>query len=313
MAELKHIQTEVLEIAFEESGDPSGPAVVLLHGFPYDVRAYDSVIPPLAERGAHVIVPHLRGFGPTCFRYEGTMRSGQQAAIGHDLLDLLDALDIDRAVVAGYDWGGRAACIVAALWPERVSGLVSVDGYNVQDIAASGEPALPEVEASYWYQYYFHAERGRRGLERNRESLCALLWRMWSPTWSFTPDDFARSAPSLHNSDFVDVVVHSYRHRYGLVPGDARYDETEARIAARPAISVPTVVLESGSDGVGGRDVASDRPRFTGPYRHELLPIVGHNVPQEAPVAFGGRPQSPVRRTMRPAGARPATAPWSWP
>jgi pimeloyl-ACP methyl ester carboxylesterase len=198
----------------------------------------------------------------------------------------MDGLDIDDAIVAGYDWGGRAACISAALWPERIRGLVTVDGYNIQDIAHANEPSTPAAEASYWYQYYFHSERGRRGLKTNREELCELLWSMWSPTWRFGHEVFATSAPSLHNQDFVDVVIHSYRHRYGLVPGDDRYEEIEKRLAATPAISVPTVVLESGSDGVLGPSAADDRALFTGPYRHVFLADVGHNVPQEAPVAF---------------------------
>lgn len=286
MATMRRLATTVLSIAYEETGDPAGPPVILLHGFPYDVRAFDDVVPLLANRGARVLVPYLRGFGPTRFLHEGTMRSGQQAALGQDLLDLLDGLAIDSAIVAGYDWGGRAACIVSALWPERVRGLVTVDGYNIQDIAHANEPASPAAEASYWYQYYFHSERGRRGLDRNRDELCELLWQMWSPTWEFEQAAFARSAPSLHNPDFVDVVIHSYRHRYGLVASDDRYAQIEELLAATPLIRVPTVVIESGSDGVLGPSAAEDRALFTGPYRHIFLPHVGHNVPQEAPDAF---------------------------
>jgi pimeloyl-ACP methyl ester carboxylesterase len=281
------VGTPVLEIAYQEAGDPAGLPVVLLHGFPYDVRAYDEVVPRLD--GLRVIVPYLRGYGPTRFRDPATLRSGQQAALGQDLLELMDALEIERAIVAGYDWGGRAACIAAALWPDRVHGLVSVDGYNVQNIAYSGEPTKPEWEATYWYQYYFHSERGRRGLELNRDELCELLWRTWSPTWAGAAEAFPASAQSLHNADFVDVVIHSYRHRFGLVAGDPQYDELEARIAEQPVISVPTVVLESGSDGVGGPSGADDpeeRAMFTGPYQHRMLPGIGHNVPQEAPAEF---------------------------
>ena len=286
MATLRSVSTDLLDIGYEESGDPEAPPVILLHGFPYDVRAYDEVVPVLVNRGVRVLAPYLRGFGPTRFIHQGTMRSGQQAALGQDLLDLLDGLAIDSAIVAGYDWGGRAACIASALWPERISGLVTVDGYNIQDIAHANEPALPAAEASYWYQYYFHTERGRRGLERNRDELCELLWHMWSPTWDFDRDTFARSAPSLHNPDFVEVVIHSYRHRYGLVPGDDRYARIEELLAATPLIAVPTVVIESGSDGVLGPSAADDRALFTGPFRHVFLPDVGHNVPQEAPDAF---------------------------
>ena len=286
MADLKHVRTSVLDLAYEETGPPTRQPVILLHGFPYDVRAFDGVVPLLATRGARVIAPYLRGFGPTQFISDETMRSGQQAALGRDLLDLMDGLDIDGAIVAGYDWGGRAACIAAALWPERIRGLVTVDGYNIQDIAHANEPSTPAAEASYWYQYYFHSERGRRGLETNREELCELLWSMWSPTWHFGHDVFAASAPSLHNPDFVDIVIHSYRHRYGLVPGDDRYEQIEERLSATPAIAVPTVVLETGSDGVLGPSAADDRALFTGPYSHVFVPDAGHNVPQEAPMPF---------------------------
>ena len=283
---MKTVTTDVLEIAFEQWGPDDGAPVVLLHGFPYDVRAFDEVAPILADAGHRVIAPYLRGFGPTRFLDDATPRSGQQAAIGADLIGLLDALDIDRAVLAGFDWGGRAACIVAALRPERVTGLVSVDGYNVQQIASANEPAPPAWEATYWYQYYFHGERGRVGLERNRDELCELLWRNWSPTWNFTPETFAASAPSLHNPDFVDVVIHSYRHRFGLVEGDPRYDALEAALAETPPIMVPTIVLETGADGVLGGPVDDDRDYFAGPYGQERLDGVGHNVPQQAPREF---------------------------
>ncbi|MDI5981101.1 alpha/beta fold hydrolase [Amycolatopsis magusensis] len=280
------VATPVLDIAYEQAGDPGGTPVVLLHGFPYDVRAYEEVAGVLAERGAFVVAPYLRGFGGTSFRDPATVRSGQQGALAQDLLDLLDGLGIEKAVVAGYDWGGRAACIAAALWPERVTGLVSVDGYNVQNLAYAGEPAPPEWESTYWYQYYFHSERGRRGLERNREELCGLLWRQWSPKWTAAAEAFPASAPSLHNPDFVDVVIHSYRHRYGLADGDPRYQDIEDRLAAEPPITVPSVVLESGADGIGGPSAAEDREYFTGAYTHRLLPGIGHNVPQESPHPF---------------------------
>ncbi|MBE1573429.1 alpha/beta fold hydrolase [Amycolatopsis roodepoortensis] len=282
----KRVTTPVLEIEYEHSGEADGPPVVLLHGFPYDVRAYDEVAALLAADGASVYVPYLRGFGGTRFLDEATPRSGQQAALAQDLLDFMDALGLEKAVVAGYDWGGRAACIVAALRPERVRGLVSVDGYNVQNLAYAGEPAPPEWERTYWYQFYFQSERGRRGLAENREELCALLWRTWSPTWTGAGEAFPASAPSLHNPDFVDVVIHSYRHRFGLAEGDPRYQALEDLIAEEPAITVPTVVLESGDDGIGGPSAEGDREYFTGPYEHRVLPGVGHNVPQEAPEAF---------------------------
>ncbi|MDO9377414.1 MAG: alpha/beta hydrolase [Nocardioidaceae bacterium] len=284
--ELLETSTSVLHVGYEESGDPSGPPVVLLHGFPYDVRSYDEVAPALAGAGARVVVPYLRGYGPTRFASSSTLRSGQQAALGQDLVDLLDALDVERAVVAGYDWGGRAACVAAALFPERVAGLVTVGGYNIQDIAGFQVPTAPESEKTYWYQYYFHSERGRRGLEQDREALCGLLWRDWSPAWDGAADAFRASAPSLHNPDFVDVVIHSYRHRYGLVPGDGRYDALEAALAQGPTIGVPTVVLDSGADGLGAYDGPSDVGSFVGPLEQVGLPGVGHNPPQEDPRAF---------------------------
>jgi pimeloyl-ACP methyl ester carboxylesterase len=280
------VHTPLLSVDYETRGDAAGPVVVLLHGFPYDVRAYDMAAEIIGASGARVIAPYLRGFGRTRFLDDRTMRSGQQAAIGQDLIDLLDALEIERAVVAGYDWGGRAACIAAALFPERVTGLVSVDGYNIQDIAHSRSPAPPAWEKTYWYQYYFQSERGKQGLVEHREALCALLWRDWSPTWTGAEAAFPASAPSLHNPDFVDVVIHSYRHRYGLEPGDPRYDDLEHALAADPRITVPTVVLESGADGIAGASAADDRDFFTGPYEHRLLPNVGHNVPQEDPHSF---------------------------
>ncbi|GAB3733351.1 alpha/beta hydrolase [Amycolatopsis oliviviridis] len=282
----KRVTTPVLEIEYEHAGEAGAPPVILLHGFPYDVRAYDEAAAILAAGGASVYVPYLRGFGGTRFLDDAAPRSGQQAALAQDLLDFMDALGLEKAVVAGYDWGGRAACIVAALRPERVRGLVSVDGYNVQNLAYAGEPAPPDWERTYWYQYYFHSERGRRGLAENREELCALLWRTWSPTWAGADAAFPASAPSLHNPDFVDVVIHSYRHRFGLAEGDPRYQALEDLIAKEPVITVPTVVLESGDDGVGGPSAEDDREYFTGPYDHRVLPGVGHNVPQEAPEAF---------------------------
>ncbi|WP_026548989.1 alpha/beta hydrolase [Arthrobacter sp. Br18] len=279
------VATPVLEVAFETAGPVNGSPVILLHGFPYDVRAFDDVAPILAARGHRVLAPYLRGFGATSF-LDQARRSGQQAALAQDLLDFLDALGISSAVLAGYDWGGRAACIVAALFPERASGLVTAGGYNVQDISRAMEPMAPEVERSYWYQYYFSTERGRRGLEANRDALCELLWRTWSPSWLGAASSFPATAASLHNPDFVDVVIHSYRHRYGLAEDDPRYRDLEDRIAEQPEITVPTIVLESGDDGVGGPLSSTDRHHFSGGYELRHLPGVGHNVPQEAPDAF---------------------------
>jgi pimeloyl-ACP methyl ester carboxylesterase len=282
------VTTPVLEIGYEAAGEPSagGVPVILLHGFPYDVRAYDDVADELVANGRYVLAPYLRGYGATRFRDARTLRSGQQAAMGQDLLDFMDALEIDRAVVAGYDWGGRAACIAAALWPERIRGLVTCGGYAIQDIAKSGEPAPAEIELKLWYQYYFHSERGRRGLTRNRDELCALLWRDWSPTWTASAAAYPATAPSLHNPDFVDVVIHSYRHRYGLAEGDPRYQPLEAALAALPKIAVPTIILVSEADGVTGPAGLDHGPHFTGSCEIRSLPGIGHNVPQEAPTAF---------------------------
>ena len=280
------IDTDVLRVGYAEHGDPAGQPVVLLHGFPYDAHAYDSVASRLASRGMRAIVPYLRGYGPTRFRSDRTPRSGQQAALGADLLALLNALHIDQAVLAGYDWGGRAACIVSALWPDRVRGLVSVNGYNIQDISRSGEPDAPDKEYRLWYQYYFHAERGRAGLAANRRELCRLLWHLWSPAWKFTDADFERTAPAFDNPDFVDVVIHSYRHRHALVEGDPALEDIERLLAAQPPIAVPAITLQGDEDGVSRGGLPSIG-RFTGRHEHrEIGPGIGHNLPQEAPAAF---------------------------
>ncbi|KJS63298.1 alpha/beta fold hydrolase [Streptomyces rubellomurinus] len=287
--ELHRVATPVLEIAYHRTGGrrrETDPPVILLHGFPYDVRAYDEVARLLAEAGREVLTPYLRGYGPTRFLADDSPRSGQQAALAQDLVEFMDALGIERAVVAGYDWGGRAACAAAALWPERIHGLVAAGGYTVQDIARAAEPAAPEAERNLWYQYYFHSERGRQGLERNREELCGLLWRLWSPTWPQAREAFAASAPSLHNPDFVEVTIHSYRHRFGLVEGDPRYQELEDALAGRPPVVAPTMVLVGEENGVIPAADQTGTERFTGPCEVRTLPGVGHNVPQEAPEAF---------------------------
>ena len=284
---LKHVEAGVLSVAYEESGAPSGPPVVLLHGFPYDAHAYDEVAPRVAAGGCRVIVPYLRGYGPTRFLSPETPRSGQQAVLGHDLLALLDALELRDAVLAGYDWGGRAACVVAALWPERARGLVSGGGYNIQDIARALEPQAPEREHGLWYQYYFHSERGRAGLAKNRHDFCKLLWRLWSPTWRFDDATYARTAASFDNPDFVDVVIHSYRHRFALVPGDPTVEDSERRLAAQPPITVPTIVLHGHDNGVSPVASSERHARFfKGPYERRVIADVGHNLPQEAPAEF---------------------------
>jgi pimeloyl-ACP methyl ester carboxylesterase len=284
--DLNRLRTSVLEIAYEQSGPEDGVPVLLMHGFPYDPRTYDRMIPLLVARGCRAIVPYLRGYGPTRFLSAETPRSGQQAALGNDLKELIDALGGPRVVLAGYDWGGRAACVVAALWPDKVRGLVSANGYNIQDIAGSAKPVPPEQEHRLWYQYYFHTERGRAGLQANRREFCKLLWRLWSPNWRFDDATFDRTAASFDNPDFVDVVIHSYRHRFGYAAGDPSLEPIEQRLATKPRITVPTIVLHG--DGSGLSSPASSvkhAPLFTGPYQHRVIPVAGHNLPQETPDA----------------------------
>ena len=284
---LKRVRTPTLEIAYEESGAADGTPVLLMHGFPYDTRAYDDVVPLLVAAGCRVIVPYLRGYGPTRFLSADTPRSGQQAALGKDLLDLLDALSIERAALAGYDWGGRAACIVAALWPARARCLVSGGGYNIQNIAAAAKPSSAEHEHRLWYQYYFHTERGRAGLTDNRRDVCRLLWRLWSPNYAFDDATYERTATSFDNPDFVDVVIQSYRHRYGYAPGDPALEPIEQALAAQPKIAVPTIVLHGEASGIGPPRQSEQHARFfTGPYQRRVIPIAGHYLPAEVPYEF---------------------------
>jgi pimeloyl-ACP methyl ester carboxylesterase len=286
-AALKRIRTSALDVAYEESGAADGAPVFLMHGWPYDPRCYDAVIAPLAAAGARVIVPYLRGFGPTRFLSETTPRSGQQAALGNDLRELMDALSVDRAVLAGYDWGGRGACIVAALWPQRVRGLVTVNAYNIQNIPGSGKPAAAAQEHRLWYQWYFQMERGRAGIEANRRELCRLLWRLWSPHWSFDDATFERSAASFDNPDFVAVTIQSYRHRYGNAAGDPSLEEIEQRLAPQPKITVPTIALQGEADGVHPPESSAHHAAFfAGPYERRVLARIGHNPPQEDPTSF---------------------------
>lgn len=284
---LKQIDAGVLRVGYLEYGPAAGTPVFLMHGFPYDVHAYAVVAPLLAEAGCRVIVPYLRGFGPTRFLHPDTPRSGEQAALGADLLALMDALAVPTAVLAGYDWGGRAACVVAALWPQRCTGLVSFNSYNIQDIARAMEPDTPENEHSLWYQYYFHSERGRAGLTKDRRALTRLLWKLWSPTWDFDHASFDRSAAAFDNPDFVEVVIHSYRHRFGLVPGDPAYAGIERQLSAQPLITVPSLTFDGADDGVRPpAGAAAHGHRFTGPRSHRVVPGVGHNMPQEVPGQF---------------------------
>ena len=286
---LRHGDAGVLNIAYYEAGPADGPAVMLLHGFPFDIHTYVDVVPLLAANGCRAIVPYLRGYGPTRFRDPATPRSGEQAAIGADLIALMDALGVKRAVFAGYDWGGRAACVAAALWPDRCTGLVSVNGYLIQDIAKAMAPAKPEREVALWYQYYFQLERGRAGLAANRRGIARILWQQWSPNWQFDDATFERTAEAHDNPDYVDVVIHSYRHRFGLADGDPQYAELQRRLAALPVIAVPTITLDGDGDGVApATDGTRSATKFTDRRSHRVIPRAGHNLPQEEPEAFAG-------------------------
>ena len=281
------VATATLSIAYEDWGPTEGTAVLLLHGFPYDPQAFAEVAPILAASGLRVIVPYLRGYGPTRFLSGAAMRTGQQAALARDALDLLDALGIGRAVVSGFDWGGRSACCLAALAPERVIGLVNACGYTVQDVAAATEPAAPEMEHRLWYQHYFQTERGRHGLDRNRSDFCKLLWHLWSPSWGVTDAVYERSAAAFANPDFVDVVIHSYRHRMGNAAGEPAHEAMERALAAKPKVRAPTITFHGADDQVAPSSSSEGHgTHFAGPYQRRVLAGVGHAVPQEAPRAW---------------------------
>jgi pimeloyl-ACP methyl ester carboxylesterase len=280
----QQICTSALDICYEESGVADHCPVILLHGFPDDVRAYDCVVPELIKHGYRAIVPYLRGYGKTRFLNSTTMRSGQQAALGRDLLELMDNLKIDKAILVGYDWGGRAACIVSALWPDRVIGLVSIGGYNIQNISRSTNPAIPEQESLFWYMWYFNTERGRLGLELNRRELCHLLWQRWCPNWRFTDDEYERTAVSFDNPDFVEVIIHSYRHRLGNSKGDPSFEAIENKLLNQPLIQVPTIDMDGACDGldVPGTVLPDDSNFFSGPYERRIIPVAGHFLPRES-------------------------------
>ncbi|CAG2156047.1 2-succinyl-6-hydroxy-2, 4-cyclohexadiene-1-carboxylate synthase [Cupriavidus yeoncheonensis] len=284
---VRQVRTDYLDIGYHEAGPEKGRPVILLHGFPYDIHSYVDVAPILAARGCRVIVPHLRGHGTTRILADSTPRAGQQAAIGEDVIALMDALHMPEAVLAGYDWGGRAACVVAAVRPSRCVGLVSVNGYLIQDIAHAAAPLAAPVEHGLWYQYYFQTERGRAGLEANRRDIARILWKNNSPSWQFDAQTFARAAEAFDNPDYVDVVIHSYRHRLGLAAGYPLHEATETKLAAIPPIAVPTITLDGTADGVvPATDGKASAARFIGPRIHRQVPGVGHNLPQEAPEAF---------------------------
>ncbi|MCK1511216.1 alpha/beta hydrolase [Bradyrhizobium sp. 190] len=286
-ATLKQVEAGVLSVGYAEAGPADGPVVILLHGWPYDIYAFVDVVPVLASAGFRVIAPWLRGYGTTRFLGSDTPRNGQQGALATDVIDLMDALKIDKAVVAGFDWGARTAGIVAAIWPQRVKALVSVSGYLIGSQEANKKPLPPSAELQWWYQYYFATERGRLGYEKYRREFSKLIWQLASPKWNFDDATFERSAASFDNPDHVAIVIHNYRWRLGLAPGEAKYDELEKRLAEFPAIAVPTITLEGDANGAPHPDPKVYARKFSGKYAHRLLTGgIGHNPPQEAPQAF---------------------------
>jgi pimeloyl-ACP methyl ester carboxylesterase len=282
---MKQVDAGVLNIGYAEDGPADGPPVILLHGWPYDIHSYVDVAPILAARGFRVIVPYLRGYGSTTFLSDTEVRNGQQAAIASDVIALMDALDIPRAVIGGFDWGARSADVVAALWPERCKALVAVSGYIIVNLAANLLPLPPKAEYGWWYQYYFATDRGEQGYRDNTRDFNELIWRNASPTWSFDDATYDRSAAAFANPDHVEIVIHNYRWRLSLAPGQPEYDDLERRLAAKPEITVPTITVSSDFDGPA-KDGKAYRQMFTGKYSHQVLDGIGHNVPQEAPRQF---------------------------
>ena len=284
---LKSLKTDKLNISYFEIGNKNSIPVFLMHGFPYDIYAYKDVVEILKKHDLRIIVPYLRGFGPTKFLNKSLLRSGEQAALGKDLIDLMDGLNIKKAILAGYDWGGRAACVVAALYPQRCIGLISCNGYNIQNIKIDSiTPDKPENEKNHWYQYFFHTKRGFNSLTKNRNDLIKFLWKTWSPTWKFSKKDFELSQESFKNPDFVDIVIHSYKHRYGLVDGDKSYSNIENKLSLTPNIKVPTITIDGLMNGVREPKREKNIKKFTNLIKHKLLKNVGHNVPQESSLIF---------------------------
>ncbi|MFG3600268.1 alpha/beta fold hydrolase [Micromonospora chersina] len=285
--DLRQVDAGVLNVGYVDAGPPDGPVVLLLHGWPYDIHSFAEVVPRLVAAGHRVLVPHLRGYGTTRFRSDDTMRNGQPAALALDAVAFLDALGVPKATLAGFDWGARTADIIAALWPERCQGLVSVSGYLIASQESGRTPLPPPAELSWWYQFYFATDRGRDGYAKNLDDFAKLIWRTASPKWAFDDETFNRSAASLHNPDHVDVVIHNYRWRLGLAPGEPQYDEVEQKLAANPSIGVPTITLEGDANGAPHLDPSVYAGRFSGRYEHRTVSGgVGHNLPQEAPEAF---------------------------
>jgi pimeloyl-ACP methyl ester carboxylesterase len=282
---VRQIEAGLLDVGYVEAGPAEGPAILLLHGWPYDIHSYDDVVPVLAAAGYRVIVPYLRGFGTTRFLSDETFRNGEQGALALDAIALMDALEIERAIVAGFDWGARTAVIMAAIWPQRCSGLVSVSGYLIVNLEANQRPLAPKAELGWWYQYYFATERGRRGYSENRREFNKLIWQLASPKWDFDDATYDRTAASFDNPDHVDIVIHNYRWRLSLADGERQYDELEARLFEGPLVTVPAITIGSDFDGAGA-DGHAYAQRFSGRYSHRVLDGIGHNVPQEAPDAF---------------------------
>ena len=284
---IKQIDAGVLNIGYAEAGPPDGPAVILLHGWPYDIHTYVDVAPFLAASGYRAIVPYLRGYGTTRFLSRETLRNGQQSVLALDIIALMDALGIEKAILAGFDWGARTANVIAALWPERCKALVSVSGYLIGSPEANKMPLPPKAELQWWYQYYFATERGRAGYDKYRHDFAKLIWQIASPQWDFDDATFDRRAASFENPDHVDIVIHNYRWRLGLAEGDPQYDDLEKPLAEGPVISVPTITLEGDANGAPHPDASSYAKKFSGKYAHRVIEGgVGHNLPQEAPQAF---------------------------
>jgi pimeloyl-ACP methyl ester carboxylesterase len=284
---LRNVAAGLLDVAYVDMGPADGPVAILMHGWPYDIHSFAEVARQLTAKSYRVLIPYLRGYGPTRFLSAESLRNGQPAALAQDLIDFMDALRIERAVLAGFDWGARTVDIVAALWPERVLGLVAVSGYLIAGQAAGTAPLPPEAELQWWYQFYFATESGRAGYERNRTDFNRLIWKLASPRWNFDEATYARSAASFDNPDHVDIVIHNYRWRLGLAEGEARYADLDRRIAAAPTIGVPTITMEGDANGAPHPQPASYRAKFTGRYEHrDIGGGTGHNLPQEAPAAF---------------------------
>jgi pimeloyl-ACP methyl ester carboxylesterase len=286
-AALKQIDAGLLNVGYAEAGPSSGPAVILLHGWPYDIYSFVDVAPLLASAGYRVIIPYLRGYGTTRFLSGQTLRNGQQSVVAIDIIALMDALKLQKAIIAGFDWGARTANIIAALWPERCKAMVSVSGYLIGSQASNEIPLPPKAELAWWYQYYFATERGRAGYEKYRHDFAKLIWQLASPKWDFDDATFDRSAASFDNPDHVGIVIHNYRWRIGLAEGEPKYDDLEKRLAQAPVITVPTITLEGDANGAPHPDPSSYAKRFSGKYANRTITGgIGHNLPQEAPEAF---------------------------